>query len=305
MKVPPGLVRLAEAQGWVLSRDQVLAAGLTDRVVSRLIQGEWRQLASGIYSLRSETTWIGRCWAGVLLGGPGSCVGLAAAAHLHRMMPAPDGIAVWVPPDRQVRDREPWVFRRGTRQPWGRPPRTTIERTVLDLAAVQRTDALVTLLAEAVGRRGVHPDSLRSALAALPRHPRRRLLTELLADVGDGIRSPLERHYLHDVERAHGLPRALRQESPAGPYATDAWYEQYSTVVELDGRTWHDGPARFRDHTRDNRHTEAGLATLRFGWGDTVERPCAVARRVAPVLRRQGWRGAPHDCPQCSGRPWP
>ena len=286
----------------MLSREQVLAGGLTDRVITRLIRTEWLQVASGVYSLRPEPDWLGWSWAGVLIAGPGSCLGLAAAAHLHRLMPAPDRFAIWVP-DRQVRSREPWVFSRGRRDAVGRPPRTTLVHTVLDLAAVQRTDAIVSLLAAAVGR-GTPAATIRVALEQLPRHPRRRLLTELLADVGDGVRSPLERHYLYLVERAHGLPSARRQASPVGTYATDVWYAEFDTVVELDGRTWHEGPAQFRDQARDNRHTEAGLATLRFGWSDTLDRSCHMARRIASVLARNGWQGTPHDCPRCLGRRW-
>lgn len=300
--VPPALLRRAENQAWVLSRKQANQGGLSDRVLSRLIRHDWFQLAPGVYSLRPEPTWLGWSWAGVLLAGPESCLGLAAAAHLHRLMPAPDRFAIWTP-NRQVRSREPWVFSRCARDAVGSPPRTTLVRTVLDLAAVQPTDALVNLLAAAVGR-GTSAATIQAALEHLPRHPRRRLLTELLADVGGGVRSPLERHYLHRVERAHGLPRALRQESPAGAYATDAWYAEFETVVELDGRTWHEGPARFRDQARDNRHAEAGLSTLRFGWSDTLDRPCSMARRIATVLTHNGWQGKPQDCPRCTGRRW-
>ncbi len=212
-------------------------------------------------------------------------------------------MTIWLPPGRQLRSRGHWVFRRGCRISVGRPPRTTLEQTVLDLAAVRGADALVTLLAEAV-RRGADPGAIRAALDATPRHPRRRLLAELLAETEQGVRSPLERRYLHAVERAHHLPVGARQHSPSGQFDTDVWYVEFHTVVELDGRTWHEGPARFRDHARDNRHAEAGLATLRFGWADTVGQSCAVARRVAAVLRRNGWTGTPRDCPRCVGRRW-
>lgn len=299
------LLELAEDQAWTLSRSQVLEHGPTDRVVSRLLRTQWWAIAPGVYSLRPEPSWLGWCWAGLLVGGPGSSLGLAAAAHLHRLMgTAPDRILIWLPETRQVRSREPWVFRRGVRTAVGSPPRTTLVRTILDLAAVQPTDALVGVLAEAVGRRGVRPAEVLAGLAALPRHPRRRLLTDLLADVDEGVRSPLERHYLQLVERAHGLPTASRQVSPSERFEVDAHYEAFMTVVELDGRTYHEGAARFRDYTRDNRHVEEGLATLRLGWGDVVDRPCSVARQVAGVLAHHGWHGEPHDCRRCAGRRW-
>ena len=302
---PHILLELAELQAWTLSRAQVLEHGLTDRVISRLLRTQWWAIAPGVYSLRPEPGWLGWCWAGLLVGGPGSSLGLAAAAHLHRLIRSPpDRILVWLPEGRQVRSRDPWVFRRGARTPVGSPPRTGVVRTILDLAAVQPTDALVGVLAEAVGRRGVRPEEVRAGLTALPRHTRRRLLTDLLADVDGGIRSPLERRYLQLVERAHGLPTAERQSSPGGRFEVDAWYAAFRTVVELDGRTYHEGAARFRDFARDNRHVEAGLVTVRLGWGDVVDRPCAVARQVAKVLVRHGWSGTPHGCRRCVGRRW-
>lgn len=305
VQLPQSLLQLAERQAWTLSRAQVLEHGPSDRVISRLLRTPWWAIAPGVYSLRPEPSWLGWCWAGLLVGGPGSSLGLAAAAHLHQLIrAAPDRILIWLPETRQVRSRDPWVFRRGVRAPVGSPPRTTVVRTILDLAAVQPTDALVGVLAEAVGRRGVRPAEILAGLAALPRHPRRRLLTDLLADVDQGVRSPLERHYLQRVERAHGLPAAARQASPSGRFEVDALYEAFRTVVELDGRTYHEGTKRFRDYTRDNRHVEVGLATLRLGWGDVVDRPCAVARQVASVLARQGWTGTPHDCRRCVGSRW-
>ena len=302
---PQILLELAELQAWTLSRAQVLEHGLTDRVISRLLRTQWWAIAPGVYSLRPEPGWLGWCWAGLLVGGPGSSLGLAAAAHLHRLIRSPpDRILVWLPEEHQVRSRDPWVFRRGVRTPVGLPPRTSVVRTVLDLAAVQPTDALVGVLAEAVGRRRVRPAEILAGLAALPRHPGRRLLTDLLADVDEGVRSPLERRYLQLVERAHGLPAAARQSNPSGRFEVDAFYEDFRTVVELDGRTYHGGPARFRDYARDNRHVEVGLVTVRLGWGDVVDRPCAVARQVAKVLVRNGWLGTPHDCRRCVGRRW-
>jgi len=36
----------------------------------------------------------------------------------------------------------------------------------------------------------------------------RSLVLDLLAETASGVHSPLEQRYLHDVERAHGLPAA-------------------------------------------------------------------------------------------------
>ena len=89
MQLPRSLLELAEDQAWTLSRAQVLEHGPTDRVVSRLLRTQWWAIVPGVYSLRPEPSWLGWCWAGLLVGGPGSSLGLAAAAHLHQLIRSP------------------------------------------------------------------------------------------------------------------------------------------------------------------------------------------------------------------------
>ena len=160
----------------------------------------------------------------------------------------------------------PWVFIRGERVGVGRPLRTDRVQTILDLAAKVPTDLLLTMLSEAIGRQGVRPAEILEALAEVQRHPQRRLLEEVLAQVSDGVRSPLERRYRQQVERAHGLPTARRQQSPIGAGDADAWYDDFGLLVELDGKAFHEGQQQFRDLERDNRHALVALTTLRYGW---------------------------------------
>jgi len=82
----------------------------------------------------------------------------------------------------------------------------------------------------------------------------------------------------------------------------DVVYDEFATLVELDGRRGHEGTGRFRDMARDNLATIGGAATLRFGWHDTVGNPCPVAVMVATVLQSRGWTGRIHPCPRCQGR---
>ena len=128
-------------------------------------------------------------------------------------------------------------------QTLGSPPRLTVEDTVLDLATTGSDGDVVTLVADALRLRLTTPSRLRAALGRRARHPRRRLLTELLTDA-DGIESGLELAYLRDVERAHDLPRAIRQGGlPDLPYRTDVDYDEFGLLVELDGRRGHEVPA--------------------------------------------------------------
>lgn len=113
-----------------------------------------------------------------------------------------------------------------------------------------------------------------------------------------GVHSALERRYLIDVERAHGLPAGSRQRAVGGTHQ-DVYYDTFATVVELDGRAVHGTTeAARRDRQRDTLTLVRGDVTLRYGWDDVRHRPCAVAAEVATVLRSRGWQGHPRP-----GRP--
>ena len=70
-------------------------------------------------------------------------------------------------------------------------------------------------------------------------------------------------------------------------------------LVELDGRIGHLGEGQWRDMERDNAHVFEAAATLRYGWRQTSDRPCAVAREVAAMLTHRGWLGLPKKCRNC------
>ena len=89
--------------------------------------------------------------------------------------------------------------------------------------------------------------------------------------------------------RAAGLPAPVRQHplpSISGTGRVDATYPHMRLLIEVDGRRWH---ARFDDFARDHhRDIEAGLLgwrTIRFTWGDLVDRPEWVQHVVAGYLR--------------------
>lgn len=306
--VPPELARLAAQQERAVTREQALGLGLARHSLTRLVEeGFWRPLARGVYCVEPRPDWRTWAWAGVLIGGDRARLGGAAAAHLYGIIERPpEMIMVLIPasggrprvpgPWRFVRER-PGVRSASTR---GSPPRICVEDAILDLADDAAADLaeIITWAGNAVQLRRTTPALLRRALDRRPRIRRRRLLAELLAEVAAGARSPLERRYLNDVERAHGLPSGIRQAGQAGT-EVDVWYRDFGLLVELDGRRGHEGPGRFRDLRRDNRATTRGLATLRYGFADVAGAPCLVARQVAENLFLRGWSGTIEPCPHC------
>ena len=185
------------------------------------------------------------------------------------------------------------------------PPRLRVEEAVLDLAAEAPDElAAVQRVADAVQSRRTTAPRLRDAIRGRSRLSRRPFLLDVLDDVEEGACSVLEHGYLTRVERAHGLPVALRQAPlPARPGFSDVEYAPWGLVVELDGRLHHDhAVARDRDLDRDLDSAVAGRTTVRLGWGQVFRRPCATARRVGVLLRQRGWSGTLRACPSCRVR---
>ncbi|MET3804329.1 very-short-patch-repair endonuclease [Nakamurella sp. UYEF19] len=308
--VPPGLIRLAGAQAGVVSRPQVIGFGLPDNVVDRLIvQGIWGRLESGIYLVPDvEPSWLAMVWAGLMIGGADARAAGPTAAALQgltdeRTLP----LDVLVPVGTRLAAREWVVFRQeraGVRSISTRsePPCTRVEDTVLDLCAAGSPAACVEWITSAIQRRLTTADALSRAMQRRARMRHRKVMIGVIADAASGVHSSLEHSYLHQVELAHSLAEGRRQRGrPGGAGFIDVTYEKFALVVELDGRIGHVGEGKLRDSRRDNHHTAKGMRTLRYGWHEVTQEPCAVAMEVAEVLLQQGWTGYPTRCPSCLG----
>ena len=309
-EIPPVLLRLAAEQAGTLSREQVQAFGISRNVLDRLIQtNTWRRLALGVYlTAPVEPSWDALAWGGVLLGGDRSRLGPEASGHLHGLTSrASATIDVLV--DHQVRVQGPWRFIRETPgarsdRSNGAPSRLLPATTVLDLANSASRGKVIGLLTTVAQRRLTTPGQILGELEERRVHRHRGLINAVLAEVRHGVESPLEYRFVRDVERPHGLPRARRQKSRGGlPYRIDADYWAFGLLVELDGLLDHDGLGRFRDMNRDNLHVLAGATTLRFGWLDVTERPCAAAWQIHSALRQRGYAEPLRRCRHCVGVP--
>ncbi len=299
---PESLQRLARKQALAVSRAQVRQFG-TDRVIARWVsEGRLSPITRGVYAL-GDGGWRQQAWAGILLGGPDAVLGRAAAAHLDGMLKDPPAqVTVFVGPDAEIRRDPRWRFITAARQGVRYPRRTPASRTIVDLAGQLTPDGLAALVSTAIGKGLTTPANIMGMLASVQRHPCRALLSEIAADVAVGVRSALERRYLRDVERAHGLPPSRRQQGPLDKQ-TDVWYEEYRLIIELDGRAYHDGVAAWNDLDRDNQHRLKAHLTLRYTWTPVAVHPCQVMREVVTALHQRGWTGRPHPCPRCAPRP--
>jgi hypothetical protein len=246
----------------------------------------------------------------VLRAGPRALLSHETAAELDGLADKPSRLIHLTVPYSQHRQRVPgMVIHRSSRssafkQQGPLPPWTATEETVLDLAdAAASFDTVVSLVARACQRGLTTPFLLADSLQLRARARWRGELRQALLDVAEGAHSPLEYRYLHDVERAHGLPRPDRQaqaDRHPGRIFRDIHYRKYRLAVELDGAASHPDEQRWRDKRRDNAAAADGIFTLRYGWADVTERPCETAREIATVLAKGGWSGTLRRCgPGC------
>jgi hypothetical protein len=303
---------LADIQHGVISRQQAIGAGMPPNVIDGLLRtGRWQPLQRGSYSIfTGEPAREARLWAALHRAGPDAVLSHQTAAELLGLSDQPGQlIHLTIPANRRACGIPGAVIHRSrrireARHPAMLPPRTRIEETVLDLAQQATTfDAAFDWTCAACQRGLTTPGRIRAAMAGRNRVRWRTDLSVALADIQDGVHSLLEFRYVHNVERAHGLPRPVRQVKIVHGIKTgylDNLYQEYDTCVELDGRSAHPNDRRWDDIRRDNALAAEGRVTLRYNWSDIVARACPTAWQVAATLRQRGWPGMPRPCgPAC------
>ena len=257
-----------------------------------------------------ELTWIQRAWVGTLFYAP-AALGKESALRAAKG-PGWRGfddrapLTVTVDVDRHVKAVPGYRIQRkaefDSRVQWNAsPPRVRIEDAALDIAAEEATDfAALEVLAEVCRSRHSTPARLRQALDRRGRLRRRSWMSLVLQDLEEGSCSVLEHGYLHQVERAHGLPRGVRQAAAAttlGRIYRDVTYEEFGLVIELDGQLFHNNPRqRDLDLDRDLDAAIDGSRSVRLGWGQVFGRRCRTAERIGLLLGSRGWPGAPSPC---------
>lgn len=308
------LALVLEEQRGVLSRGQAIDAGLSRHLIAgRLISGQWQRLHRGVFATFSgPVPRDARLWGAVLRAGDRAILSHHTAAELWGL--ADESLAaihVSIPRSSSKEGIPGVVIHYSSRlavarHPARRPAQTKIEETVLDLAELARTaEDAVAWPIRACQRRLTTPDRIAAALAERGRIRWRRDLAEAVAEVPEGVHSPLELRYLRDVERRHGLPRGDRQVAVVRGVSRqyiDVRYSDYGVVVELDGVLAHSGESRSRDARRDNANALDGYQTLRYGWIPVAYHACATAREVHALLRRNGLRAPLRPCGNaCAG----
>jgi very-short-patch-repair endonuclease len=297
---------LAAEQEGLVTRQQLLQAGLTARSVEGLLKRRWlRAVRRGVYQLAGPTAEWWRETA-VLLRYPAAVLSHWTAVRLSGMTQVTadaDVVRIIVP--RGSRGRAPgvqalrtmhlhaseWRTVRGLRT-------TTPARTLLDLAVelgrAGDTRHLEQLVARSLDEKLCTAEDI---LAVVRRHPRTRGAGLLQLVLGEDGRPALSRSEAEDRLRQHMVEADLpswRQNARVAGYEVDFLWAQQRLVVEVDGYAWHSSRNRFEsDRSRDAALSAAGYLVLRFTWRQVDARPGAVVARIAYVLGMRSTLRAP------------
>src|SRR5215472_1796855 len=271
------LARTLAYQSGVVSRQQLLALGLSPRVLDRKVRvgGRWQRLLPGIYlTVTGTPTRDQRDIAALLYGGPGSTLTGVSALRRHGLSyQDSSAVHVLVPASRQRRSTGYVVVHRTRRLPplvcyegpvqFALPARAVADaaRDCHDLAEVR------AMVAACVQTRRCTVEQLAQELATGPIR-RSRLFRAALAEVADGTRSGPEAE-LRDLIRKGRLPAPMW--NPRLFHGTtflarpDAWWPDAAIAVEVDSRQWHLSPEDWeRTMRRHARMTSLGILVLHF-----------------------------------------
>lgn len=312
---PRRIGEIAARRHHVVTRAQLLAAGVTDKEMRhRAANGSWQRIYPGVYVTHSgRLEWLTRVTAALAYAGPGAAISHSTASDWWfesasmREQRVDEPVEISVPARRTVRPQGGLQVHRRRPMPevfGGRVAAVRPDETALDLVVRATTsDDVIGILTRAT-RRVVHPNAILLALERRGRVHGRQLVVDLLAEVADGVESPLELRYRRDVERGHRLPTAelqVRQRLDRRWVRADCRYRGLGVRVELDGKLAHPGGRTDQDTWRDNAALlESGEITLRYRWRHIAGMPCSVAAQVAAALAKGSWPGAPRPCgPAC------
>lgn len=299
------LTDLAGTHGGLLTTSEIEKCGFTRSWVSRQVAlGLWQRVHRGVYATFPQPlTWEQRACGALMLVGKQAALSMWSAGFLHGLTrEEPRTIEVTVPHRLRVEPSAGLVVHRVRRRfaMTGNPRRTTLLDTTLDLVDVARDASTVLDVITQALWKGARPTALLAAAAGRRYLANRALLRTLLAEYVEGVESELERQFLTNVVRAHGLPEPILQARTKirGHWVrSDCWFERYGLRVELDGELAHPGRANEADVLRDNDMlVSRGDITLRYRWWHALLGACVSTAQLAAGLRRGGCEDEPQPC---------
>jgi very-short-patch-repair endonuclease len=280
---PDTLALIAADQHGVVTRSQLLQAGLTNAAITRRAEtGRLHRIHLGVYAVGHPVlTREGRWMAAVLACGEGAVLSHRTAAAVWGLQRNEGAIHVTV---RGTRKAPKGVRLHRTRALPAAEitkhrgiPVTNVVRTIVDLARTESQDELERIVDEADRRQLVDFDHLKAA--------RSTSLKAVLRSYDPApTRSEMERRFRR-LCRTHRLPQPETNAIIDGYLVDFVWREQ-RLIVEVDGYRYHRSPKKFEsDREQDVTLGTKGWITRRFTWRQIVRRAPWVANAVRTGAR--------------------
>jgi hypothetical protein len=305
MSIDIAVAELATRQAGAFARWQLEGLGADDAIIRRRRRARrWLDAGqAGVYLLAGAPPSADQAlWIAWLAAGPDCVVGFETAAERHGLSPIPVGRLTLI--DRHGRHHRLTgvvvhqlddVLDHHIEVLAGLPT-TTVDRTIVDLAAVCSAARLERILEGAVNGGRTTEARVASTLGEIARRGKPGIgkLGRALDDRSPGEpigESELERMLLRAVFRAGNPPPVPQFPHPGrhpGRGRVDFAYPEAKVILEADGRRWHQRIADLRrDRARDNEAARAGWVTLRFMHEELRSDPEDVGQAVLDVLARR------------------
>jgi very-short-patch-repair endonuclease len=294
---------LAAGQHGVVSRSQLIRAGIPRTSIDRQIGSALFPLFPSVYAVGRPTITQDGLWAaGVLCGGGDAAIGYRSAAALWGFLRRRPAVDIIRPRHRMncralvdiegSRSMIPLNARRTRSLPAHHVrevrgiPVTSVSRTLLDLASVLGPKSLERAFLEADRLGLIRDEELMEIVGRANGHRGAgnllRLVEGRIPDLAN-LRSVLEGMFL-------ALCRDESIERPEtnvmiGPFEVDCVWRAQRLVVELDGYEFHRGLEKLeRDADRMSELRAQGWSTMRLTWRMVAKKPELVAARVKGAL---------------------
>lgn len=274
--------RLAARQYGLVTRSQLDEEGVSRHALRRaVLAGRVVQVGKHVYGVPgAPSSWERSALAACLDLGPGALLSHRSAAAVWDLgLGRGQAIHVTVPSSRRPRPASARVAVHRSRTLTdndatfsGRLPVTTVERTLVDLAAILEAADLGKCAHNALCRRIVTPEQVGAAVDRLGPAGRtgiihlRRVLVPWLS--GNGLESVAEGEVWRTIIAA-GLPEPVTRyevTSPDGEFVArlDFAWPGRRVALEVDGFRWHANPrSQVEDAVRANRLAALGWIVLR------------------------------------------
>jgi hypothetical protein len=288
------VARIASGNYGVVTRSELLAAGVTStEIKGRVRRGALIPVHRGVFRVGHLTPSIEATFLAAVkaCGERAVLAGLAAAHHLGLLRRKPSRIEVIAPTYRRIAGIVTRRDRIGPREAgrWRGIPVTSVQRTLVDLAAALPEDELARAVHEAEVRHRTTPDHVEAVLARRHNWPGARKLRRILWGEVPVTLSRLESRFL-DQLCATALPPPEVNRRVDGRYVDCRWPD-HNLTVELDSyRYHHTRHAWEQDRQREREARARGDEFRRYTWLDVDEAPEPMLDDLRRLLSPQSSR---------------